>query len=183
MTMEKILIVCVNEEYETIFKKEVPRTALMQSEMVRNLFDVSGSDSANDIPIPEGNLYNERHLDLLVEYCEFLSTDEFPKELRIKKLHEDSDELSYYIETCTLTDWEKDYIDRIGDDILESMIMVANYFNVPTLLELLCHQAGTILEGKTPEEIRIFFGAADDLSDERKEVISKENNLTSTINN
>jgi S-phase kinase-associated protein 1 len=55
------------------------------------------------------------------------------------------------------------------------MCKLANYLNIPAVLDITAKMIGEMMIGKTPDEIREMFGEPDDLTPEEKEQIRKEN--------
>jgi S-phase kinase-associated protein 1 len=58
---------------------------------------------------------------------------------------------------------------------LEELIMAANYLDIQSLYLYGCQAAAGQLKGKSPEEIRSLLGLPDDLTDEEKAAIRREN--------
>ena len=58
---------------------------------------------------------------------------------------------------------------------LEELIMAADYLNIQSLYLYACQAAASKLKGKSSEEIRSLLGLPDDLTEDEKEAIRREN--------
>lgn len=58
---------------------------------------------------------------------------------------------------------------------LEELIMASDYLNIQSLYLYACQAAASQLKGKAPDEIRSLLGLPDDLTEEEKEAIRREN--------
>ena len=73
-----------------------------------------------------------------------------------------------------IDEWDESYL-KVDQMTLFSIICAANYLNIKTLLTLTCKTVAGMIRGKGVDELRAYFGAADDLTEEEKEAIEKEN--------
>lgn len=71
--------------------------------------------------------------------------------------------------------WDYDFISKVPDKELESVIMCANYLDIPNMLELVCANFVSRIKDKTPEEIREMFDIVNDLTPEEEQRIKEEN--------
>ena len=56
--------------------------------------------------------------------------------------------------------WYADYVDlKDNDDLpqLLQLMVTANVLAIPPLIELTCGKVASLMKGKTPEEITVFF--------------------------
>lgn len=58
---------------------------------------------------------------------------------------------------------------------LEELIAAADYMQVQSLYLYACQAAAAQLKGKTSEQIREILGLTDDMTEEEKEIIRREN--------
>jgi S-phase kinase-associated protein 1 len=70
--------------------------------------------------------------------------------------------------------WDREYVKRNYVNIFD-IIQAANYLDIKDLLKLACRRVAKMLQGKTPEEIRIMFSIQNDLTPAEEEQIRKEN--------
>jgi S-phase kinase-associated protein 1 len=54
-----------------------------------------------------------------------------------------------------------DSLDSINPDVLREITLIADYLDIKSLTELTCRQIADLIKGKTVEEIKDFFGAAE----------------------
>ena len=74
----------------------------------------------------------------------------------------------------TLTDYEKAFF-AVPVEELEELVMAANYLDIKSLYYLGCQSIAALIKGKSPDEIRALFGIEDDLTEEEKAEIRKQN--------
>lgn len=70
--------------------------------------------------------------------------------------------------------WKEEFLDRSKEDLI-SLTLLANYLNAEELTSDLCKTIAKLFNNKTPEEIREEWNLPDDLTDEEKENILKQN--------
>ncbi|KAG7562242.1 hypothetical protein FFLO_02328 [Filobasidium floriforme] len=58
-------------------------------------------------------------------------------------------------------EWDKNFID-VGQDMLFSLILTANFLYIPALLELGLSTVGAAIKGKPPGEVRQMYGMPDE---------------------
>ncbi|KAH7707009.1 S-phase kinase-associated protein 1 [Aphelenchoides avenae] len=74
----------------------------------------------------------------------------------------------------TLSDYEKAFFE-VPVDELEELVMAANYLDIKSLYYFGCQSIAALIKGKSPDEIRALFGLEDDLTEEEKAEIRKQN--------
>ncbi|KAH7697018.1 E3 ubiquitin ligase complex SCF subunit sconC [Aphelenchoides avenae] len=74
----------------------------------------------------------------------------------------------------TFTDYEKKFFE-VPVEELEELVMAANYLDIKSLYYFGCQSIAALIKGKSPEEIRALFGLEDDLTEEEKAEIRKQN--------
>ena len=134
------------------------RVPLEVAEMFVFLKSVTGDDKIDDktiIPLP-----NVRSLILkkVIEFCTHYLT-KGQKMPRIAKplISED-------LSQCGIPAWYVDFVDQ-EQVVLFDIILAAEYLNIEPLLNLTCAKVGSMIKGKTTDEIRIFLNIADDIGD------------------
>jgi len=70
--------------------------------------------------------------------------------------------------------WDQEFL-KVDQGTLFEIILAANYLDIKGLLDVGCKTVANMIKGKTPEEIRKMFNIKDDLTEEEKEQIRKEN--------
>ena len=115
--------------------------------------------SSNEDPIPLPNVDGEI-LKLIIEFC-----DEYKN-----FTYEEDDE-----KTPELTKFDKDFFDKISIKTLIEVINASNYLEYLHLENKSCFFMASIIKGKSVEELRLILDLPDDLTDEDKEIIKKEN--------
>lgn len=70
--------------------------------------------------------------------------------------------------------WDFQFID-LELEIIFELILAANYMDIKPLMELASSKIGSILKGKSPEEIRKIFHIQNDFTPEEENQIREEN--------
>ena len=65
------------------------------------------------------------------------------------------------------SEWDAAYI-AVNQEMLFELIQVANYLDIPSLLDLACAKVAAMIKGKTPEEIRTTFNIVNDFTPEEE---------------
>ncbi|KAH7725774.1 SKR-1 protein [Aphelenchoides avenae] len=74
----------------------------------------------------------------------------------------------------TFSKYEKKFFD-VPVEELEELVMAANYLDIKSLYYYGCQSIAALIKGKSPDEIRALFGLEDDLTEEEKNEIRKQN--------
>ncbi|KAI6224412.1 E3 ubiquitin ligase complex SCF subunit [Aphelenchoides fujianensis] len=74
----------------------------------------------------------------------------------------------------TFDEYEKEFF-KLPVEALEEVLMAANFLDIPSLYLCGCQAMAAVIKDKSPEEIRSLLGLPDDLTDEEKDAIRKEN--------
>jgi S-phase kinase-associated protein 1 len=167
----------------------VPRTVPLQvaemSTTIKNLLrDIAdgapdGESRTPDAPIPLSNI-SDRTLERVLKYCTHvveMSDEEKEKETEKEKKEKErgAKKMGTTLkDSDTRTEWEKSFCEISTPDRIE-LTMAANYLHVEPLLDLMIKTLALTLEGKTPEEIREMYDIEDDLTEEEKKEIRREN--------
>lgn len=101
----------------------------------------------------------------IVEYLSF-HLHEPPKEVERPIVSSDITQL--------VSKWDADFI-NLPDVVLFELIKCAHYLDIKNLIELGCVKIATELRGKTAEQMQERFHFSNDLTDEEKQRIQKEN--------
>jgi len=104
-------------------------------------------------------------LEKLVEFCSLLNVvpmGEIEKPLRSPNLKD------------VVPEVYADFTD-IEQDVLFQLIMLANQFDCPQLLDLTSAKVASMIKGKTPEEIRQTFNIVNDFTPEEEAQVREEN--------
>ncbi|KAL5572132.1 hypothetical protein UlMin_021729 [Ulmus minor] len=112
----------------------------------------------NGIPLP--NVTN-KILSKVIEYCK--------KHVETPKL----DELTTTVDD-ELKAWDVDFV-KVDQATLFDLILVVNYLNIKSLLDLTCQTVANMIKGKTPEEIRKTFNIKNDFTPEEDDEVCREN--------
>lgn len=102
---------------------------------------------------------------LIVEFCEHYLNE--PLEKIPKPLNDDLSNI--------VSKWYSTFVDK-DQQIIFDLITSSNFLDIKPLLNLSCAKIASMIKGKTPEEIRKTFNIVDDLTNEEKDAIKKENN-------
>jgi len=148
---------------------EVDAAAVKISSLVASAMnDGAGEDddeAENEIPLP---LVRAEILKMVVEFCEHYAKDPMNNISTPLRSSEMSD---------LVQEWYAEYIDPLKNDqrILFDLILAANFMEVGPLLELGCSAVGSMMRGRTAEEIRVTFNITNDLTEEETQEIIKKN--------
>ena len=73
-----------------------------------------------------------------------------------------------------MTPWDLEFCD-VPQETLLKLIAAANYLHIDKLLNVVCQSFASLIEGKTPEQIRQQFHLKNDFTPEEQEQIAKQN--------
>lgn len=146
LTKLKDNVVCLDRTFVLVssngIKEEIDEKSALRSGLIRDLL----ADYSNEeISLPEisGDV-----LKMIVKYLKHYRDHEpqvIPKPHPLNDLKEVTDE------------WDVDYINSVGWDVVEDIIIGANYMNIKPLMDLACAKIASLMKRKTAEEIRIMF--------------------------
>ena len=122
-------------------KVEVARNVAEMSVLIKEMLADDEEDESPEIPLP--NVQKEI-LDKVVEFCTHHVND---------PMAEIDKPLKSNVMTDVVSDWDANFID-VEQSTLFSIILAANYLDLPSLLDLSCAKVASMIKGKTPEEIR-----------------------------
>ena len=122
---------------------------------IMGLDDGDAFDDSYPVPIPVPAVEGDT-LELVLKYCTHHHENQGSTEEEINA-------------------WDQEFINKLDDEALFSLILAANYLDIKSLLDLACKAVAVqILEYKTPSEIRRRFNIKNDFTPEEEEV-RKEN--------
>merc|ERR1712087_497169 len=73
-----------------------------------------------------------------------------------------------------VSEWDATFVE-IEQETLFELILVANYMDIKSLLDLTCAKVASMIKGKTPQEIRETFNITNDFTPEEESQIRAEN--------
>lgn len=128
---------------------EVPDDAAQLSVLVKTMItkdDSSENDSDDESPmrVPLPNVDSDV-LEKIIAFCKHHVDNPMPeieKPLKSSKLSE------------VVPEWDAKYIDDLPLELLYRLILAANYMDINSLLHLGCAKVGSLMKGKTPEQIK-----------------------------
>ncbi|XP_021809126.1 SKP1-like protein 11 [Prunus avium] len=132
---------------------EVEEAVAMQSQTIRHMVEDDCADGAIPLQNVTSNI-----LAKVIEYC--------------KKHHEEDADGEKNKED--IENWDAGFV-KVDQCTLFDLILVANYLNIKSLLDLTCQTVADMIKVKTPEEIRETFNIKNDFTPEEEEAIRKEN--------
>ncbi|XP_010450797.1 PREDICTED: SKP1-like protein 11 [Camelina sativa] len=131
---------------------KVEEEIAIQSQTIAHMVE----DDCASTEIPLANV-TSKTLSLVIEYC--------------KKHHVDD---ANPISEEELKTWDKQFMETDQSTIFD-LILVANYLNIPSLLDLTCQTVADMITGKTPEQIRAHFNIKNDFTPEEEAEVRREN--------
>ena len=139
---------------------EVAKMSITIKTMLEDLGIVDGDDE----PVPLPNVKDES-LELFIKWAEYHKNDPAPEDDDNKEKRTDD-----------ISSWDEDFL-KVPSATLFDLILAANYLDVKGLLDLTCKKAASMIQGKSPDEIRKTFNIVNDFTKEELEQIIKDNNL------
>lgn len=74
-------------------------------------------------------------------------------------------------------EWYAKFItEGVTQEVLFDLILAANYLDIKPLLELSCATVASLIDKKTPEEIRILFGIEGEFTPVDEQLVREQNN-------
>lgn len=118
--------------------------------LVREMLADDDDDESPEIPLPN---VTKAALARIVEFCTRHVDNpmtEITKPLRSRNM------------VTLVGAWDAAFVDQMDQSELFSVIIAANYLDIPPLLDLGCAKVATMIKGKTAEEVRRSFNIAHD---------------------
>jgi S-phase kinase-associated protein 1 len=141
---------------------EVARNVAEMSVLIKEMLADDEDDETPEIPLPN---VQKDILDKVIEFCGHHVNDPMPeidKPLKSANMND------------VVGDWDAKFID-VEQSTLFSIILAANYLDLPSLLDLSCAKVASMIKGKTPEEIRKTFNIVNDFTPEEEAQVREEN--------
>ena len=151
---------------------------------IRDLMEDTDTSQDTEMPLVIANPFDEEEqlanpdvMNLIKQYCEFhhkMNTKEFV-------YWNEKEEQNPFVENEDTERWDTEFFKNISqtkDDNhtkLFPLIHVSNYLGCDALSNRACLVVSGQFENKSPEEIREYYDLPDDLTEEEKQQISKEN--------
>jgi hypothetical protein len=142
-------------------KVTVPLSVANNSKMIRNLIADVGIDNLADIPLAGVSL---EVCQKVIQYMSSHQNEPDPTE----------DDGPCARRTDNITDQDREFA-NVSTQMLFELILAANYMDVKSLLDLMCKTFANTIKGKSPAQIRKFFGIEADFTAEEIEQVLKEN--------
>ncbi|CAI8593641.1 unnamed protein product [Vicia faba] len=70
--------------------------------------------------------------------------------------------------------WDAEFV-KVDQDTLFDLILAANYLDIKSLLDLTCKTVASMMDGRTPDEIRRTFNIKNDYTKEEEQEVRREN--------
>ena len=167
MDNQQTNIFIVSAEDENV-RIRIPRTVLPGIKTIQDMLDdISVSDNEpSSIPVPR--VLDQKSLDLVLEYMNYDAENPISEELKTGQ-------------KVQFSKWETEFFSRLESlteqPYLFQLISITNYLNYNRLFHTSCYKVASMIEGKTPDQIRETFGLPDDLTEEEKEKLYIESGL------
>mmetsp|Transcript_31006 Transcript_31006/g.30668 ORF Transcript_31006/g.30668 Transcript_31006/m.30668 type:complete len:166 (+) Transcript_31006:30-527(+) len=142
---------------DQIFEVEVG-TAL-QSQLIKSVVEDSGTEEEIPLPNVRGPI-----LEKVIEYlCHYKDSPalEIEKPLKADAIDE------------ALPPWDAEFI-KLRPEIVLELLSASNYLDIKPLIDLCGAKIASMIDGKTPDEIRSIFGLENDLTPEEQEKFQQE---------
>lgn len=154
--MSTIRIVTGNSQYF-----EVDAGVANQSKTIRDMLAETGNPK-DTIPLP--NVTSDI-LALVLKYCKHHATAGGNEGTTATMTAEDTRR------------WDEEFVAELKGDlsVLFTVVLAANYLNVPPLLDLVTQAVANMIKGKSAPEIRATFNIQNDFTREEEEEIIREN--------
>jgi S-phase kinase-associated protein 1 len=122
---------------------EVARNVAEMSVLIKEMLADDEDEDVPEIPLPN---VQKDILDKVIEFCTHHVNDPMPEIEKPLKSNNMAD---------VVPEWDANFID-VEQSTLFSIILAANYLDLPNLLDLSCAKVASMIKGKTPEEIRKY---------------------------
>ncbi|KAL5101707.1 hypothetical protein RYX36_006034 [Vicia faba] len=70
--------------------------------------------------------------------------------------------------------WDAEFV-KVDQDTLFDLILATNYLDIKSLLDLTCKTVASMMDGRTPGEIRRTFNIKNDYTKEEEQEVHREN--------
>lgn len=128
------------------------------SALLRTMLEDIGAEAAT-IPIMEVSIETFK---LMLEFIEHHRND---PEVESRPEKRDPD----------LDPWDKAFFEKLDKDEVFNLILASNQYDIQKLNVPGCKYVGTMIKGKTPEQLRAIFDLPNDFSPEEQAQVNEEN--------
>ncbi|CAG9317932.1 unnamed protein product [Blepharisma stoltei] len=142
---------------DQIFEVEVG--IALQSQLIKSVVEDSGTEEEIPLPNVRGPI-----LEKVIEYLRHYK-DSQPLDIE-RPLKADAFEES-------VPAWDSEFI-KLRPDVVLELLSASNYLDIKPLIDLCAAKIASMLDGKSPEEIRNYFGLENDLTPEEQEKFQQE---------
>ncbi|CAK8574907.1 unnamed protein product [Lathyrus sativus] len=140
---------------------EIDQKVAMELQTITHMIE---DDCADDTGIPLPNV-TSKILAKVIEYC---------KKHVEAAAYSDERPADRPADENTIKTWDAEFVE-VDQDTLFDLILAANYLDIKSLLDLTCKTVATMIDGKTPEQIRSTFNIKNDYTKEEEEEVRREN--------
>lgn len=147
-------VIKLKAEDGTLF--EIDSESALQSKLIASAVDDSSDDSGEVV-------IELKHVDAktVEKVCEFLKYHskvpykDVPQPLPTANLNE------------VVSEWDFKFAD-VEQDLMFTLLLTANFMDIPSLLNLMAAKVASMLKGKTPEQVRETFNLRSDYTPEEE---------------
>ncbi|KAL5072940.1 hypothetical protein RYX36_011924 [Vicia faba] len=137
---------------------EIDEAVAVESQTIKHMIE---DDCADETGIPLPNV-TSRILAKVIEYCK--------KHVEAPKI----DEYGMPVDGKDMKKWDAEFV-KVDQDTLFDLILAANYLDIKSLLDLTCKTVASMMDGRTPDEIRRTFNIKNDYTKEEEQEVRREN--------
>ena len=129
---------------------QVNKDVMLKSNTVKGMVDDGTAVSDEAIPLPE---INKATFDKVIEFCKYIhagnAEPDIERPLRSNDLADHT------------TEWYTKFVE-VERDMVEDILLAANFLDIKPLLELCCAKIATYIKGKSIQEVRQFYNIEND---------------------
>ena len=167
--MSKVVVIKLHDG-DTPQNFRMTTKCAMQSELLAKLVDSDKSQS-QEIKVPVRDI-SANTMSLIMEYLKHHQDSKAPQ--LDKPLVDNLENV--------LDSWDYQFLKKYllpsaatkGLDELLKMVRAANYFSIPSLVDLTCAAVASEMKGKSPEELRKMFNLVNDFSRAEQQQLQRE---------
>ncbi|KAI6189018.1 Skp1-related protein [Aphelenchoides besseyi] len=141
----------------------VPIDIMRQSGVFNQMYESSLFDSSSEFNVSQ---VNGRVFERVLEWCRHREGKPEPA----VEVDPHTRERRWF----NFSEFERNFL-KVPIEELEELVTAANFLNIQSLYLFACQATAALLKNKSPEEIRSLLGLPDDLTEEEKESIRREN--------
>ncbi|KAI6215997.1 Skp1-related protein [Aphelenchoides besseyi] len=141
----------------------VPIDIMRQSGVFNQMYERSLFDSSSEFNVSQ---VNGRVFERVLEWCRHREGKPEPA----IEVDPHTRERRWF----NFSEFERNFL-KVPIEELEELVTAANFLDIQSLYLFACQATAALLKNKSPEEIRSLLGLPDDLTEEEKESIRREN--------